>query len=178
MRSGLKCSCSLFLGEHKSRWEFSASCKICNFLRWIVFFLISNYDCVANIDYGTWFAGYEVDQIIEVVCQEKKQSSRCGKLGLVSRTSIMFELLLLYRFGLLARNLMVKRFWVLQGKSGWRVKPFLLLMCTALLIFWYKTTNIQFEETEVILEPKFYHFDLFGCVGLISKLLLLLVPFS
>ncbi|CAN7098159.1 unnamed protein product [Brassica rapa subsp. narinosa] len=44
------------------------------------------------------------------------------------------------------------------GKSGWRVKPFLLLMCTALLIFWYKTTNIQFEETE--LEEADYPFDM------------------
>jgi len=33
------------------------------------------------------------------------------------------------------------------------MKPFLALMCTALLIFWYKTTNIQFEQTEVLLEP-------------------------
>ena len=41
----------------------------------------------------------------------------------------------------------------LQSKSGWKMKPFLALMCTALLIFWYKTTNIQFEQTEVLLEP-------------------------
>jgi hypothetical protein len=39
------------------------------------------------------------------------------------------------------------------SKSGWKMKPFLALMCTALLIFWYKTTNIQFEQTEVLLEP-------------------------
>ena len=47
------------------------------------------------------------------------------------------------------------------------MKPFLALICTALLIFWYRTTNIQFEETEVTLEPKYYPFDLFDY--LISK---------
>lgn len=44
------------------------------------------------------------------------------------------------------------------GKSGWKVKPFLALICTALLIFWYRTTNIQFEETE--LEEADYPFDM------------------
>ena len=37
----------------------------------------------------------------------------------------------------------------LQGKSSWKMKPVMALMCTVLLIFWYKTTNIQYEQTEV-----------------------------
>ncbi|KAL9856069.1 hypothetical protein AtNW77_Chr1g0011921 [Arabidopsis thaliana] len=44
------------------------------------------------------------------------------------------------------------------SKSGWKMKPFLALMCTALLIFWYKTTNIQFEQTEI--EETDYPFDM------------------
>ncbi|XP_048626043.1 uncharacterized protein LOC106391161 isoform X2 [Brassica napus] len=34
------------------------------------------------------------------------------------------------------------------GKSSWKMKPVMALMCTVLLIFWYKTTNIQYEQTE------------------------------
>ncbi|CAA7020807.1 unnamed protein product [Microthlaspi erraticum] len=41
------------------------------------------------------------------------------------------------------------------SKSGW-MKPFLALMCTALLIFWYKTTNIQLTE----MEDSDYPFDM------------------
>ncbi|CAN8294276.1 unnamed protein product [Cochlearia groenlandica] len=44
------------------------------------------------------------------------------------------------------------------SKSGWKMKPFLALMCTALLIFWYKTTNIQFVQTEM--EETDYPFDM------------------
>ncbi|KAJ0248147.1 Lysine ketoglutarate reductase trans-splicing-like protein [Hirschfeldia incana] len=46
----------------------------------------------------------------------------------------------------------------LLGKSRWRIKPFLALICTALLIFWYKTTHIQFEDTD--LEEADYLFDM------------------
>ncbi|XP_056848623.1 uncharacterized protein LOC108819664 [Raphanus sativus] len=44
------------------------------------------------------------------------------------------------------------------SKSWWRIKPFLALICTALLIFWYKTTHIQFEDTD--LEEAVYPFDM------------------
>ncbi|XP_033133774.1 uncharacterized protein LOC103836245 isoform X1 [Brassica rapa] len=44
------------------------------------------------------------------------------------------------------------------SKSWWRIKPFLALICTALLIFWYKTTHIQFEDTD--LEESDYPIDM------------------
>jgi len=47
--------------------------------------------------------------------------------------------------------------WNLQGKSSWKMKPVVVLMCTVLLIFWYKTTNIQYEQTEVLWKRQSYH---------------------
>ncbi|CAH8388930.1 unnamed protein product [Eruca vesicaria subsp. sativa] len=44
------------------------------------------------------------------------------------------------------------------SKSWWRIKPFLALICVALVIFWYKTTHIQFEKTE--LEEADYPLDM------------------
>ncbi|KAL0697596.1 hypothetical protein Bca4012_053718 [Brassica carinata] len=44
------------------------------------------------------------------------------------------------------------------SKSWWRIKTFLALICTAVLIFWYKTTYIQFEDTD--LEEADYPFDM------------------
>ncbi|XP_013701193.1 uncharacterized protein LOC106405139 isoform X3 [Brassica napus] len=44
------------------------------------------------------------------------------------------------------------------SKSWWRIKSFLALICTALLIFWYKTTHIQFEDTD--LEESDYPIDM------------------
>lgn len=44
------------------------------------------------------------------------------------------------------------------GKLGWKMKPFMALVCTVLLIVWYKTTNIQYEQTEM--EENDYPFDM------------------
>jgi hypothetical protein len=44
------------------------------------------------------------------------------------------------------------------GKSSWKMKPVVVLMCTVLLIFWYKTTNIQYEQTEI--EETDYPFEM------------------
>ncbi|KAG2320060.1 hypothetical protein Bca52824_013273 [Brassica carinata] len=44
------------------------------------------------------------------------------------------------------------------SKSWCRIKTFLALICTALLIFWYKTTYIQFEDTD--LEEADYPFEM------------------
>ncbi|CAH2038297.1 unnamed protein product, partial [Thlaspi arvense] len=52
----------------------------------------------------------------------------------------------------------VVKLFLQSSKSGWKMKPFLALMCAALLIFWYKTTNIHFEQTE--LEDADYAFDM------------------
>jgi hypothetical protein len=38
------------------------------------------------------------------------------------------------------------------------MKPVVVLMCTVLLIFWYKTTNIQYEQTEI--EETDYPFEM------------------
>ncbi|XP_033133855.1 uncharacterized protein LOC103830459 isoform X1 [Brassica rapa] len=47
---------------------------------------------------------------------------------------------------------------LLQGKSSWKMKPVMALMCTLLLIFWYKTTNIQYQQTQI--EETDYPFEM------------------
>ncbi|KAF3598988.1 hypothetical protein F2Q69_00036903 [Brassica cretica] len=44
------------------------------------------------------------------------------------------------------------------GKSSWKMKPVMALMCTLLLIFWYKTTNIQYQQTQI--EETDYPFEM------------------
>ena len=39
---------------------------------------------------------------------------------------------------------------LLQGKSSWKMKPVIALIFTLLFIFLYKTTNIQYQQTQVI----------------------------